>query len=355
MAAEGFAALSPNLATPELEQLLHGSAAPVALTGATGFVGSHLLDALRRAQVPRRLLVRGRGRLRDGSFANEEVLQGSLEDEAALRALVRDAGWVVHVAGLVRAGRASDFDRANAAGTARLVEAMASVAPRARLIFVSSLAAAGPSAAPAGRAPDDPPAPMSAYGRSKLRGEQHVRTWGGPWVILRPPAIYGPRERDVWQFFRLAARGVVPLPAGERWVTVAHVTDVVRAILAASHSGTRQILHLGEPSPYRLDELVATLARAGGLAKPRMPVVPGVLLRAAGLVGDALQRLGAHGVAMTSDKARELLARHWTAVTAPSLTALGLVGCVRFEDGARTTWMWYRQHGWVSRATIRWA
>lgn len=353
MAAEGLKELSADLAAPELTQLVRGTAVPVAVTGVTGFVGSHLLDALRRGQVPRRVLVRSRTRLPSGSLSNEEVIEGSLENEAALRSLVRDAGWVVHVAGLVRAARASDFNRANAAGTARLLEAMEALAPRARLVFVSSLAAAGPSAAPTGRAPDDPPAPVSAYGRSKLQGEHYVRTWGGAWVILRPPAIYGPRDRDVWQFFRLAARGVVPLPAGERWVTVAHVTDVVRAILAAGHRGTQQVLHLGEPSPYRLDELIAVLARAGGLAKPRMPAVPGALLRAAGLVGNALQRLGVHGVAMTSDKAMELLARHWTAVTAPSLTTLGLAGCVRFEHGARSTWMWYRQHGWLSRATIR--
>lgn len=353
MEPESFEELPPELGADELTGLVRGVAPPVALTGATGFVGSHLLDALRLAGVPRRVLVRGAGRLGGGRSGEEVVVAGSLEDDTALRALVRGAGTVLHVAGLVRAGRAADFERANVGGTARMLVAMAAAAPAARMVYVSSLAAAGPSATPSGRAPGEPPAPISAYGRSKLKGEEEVRGWGGGWVIVRPPAIYGPRDKDVMQFFKLAARGVVPLPAGERWVTVAHVADVVRAVLAACGRGAGQVFHLGEPSPRRLDELITTLARAGDLRTPRLVSVPGVLLRAAGLAGDVLQRLGARGVAMTSDKAGELLARHWTAATASSLAALGLTGFVPFERGARTTWAWYRQHGWVSRGTIR--
>ncbi len=353
MVSEVGVRLSPDIAAHELRDLCLNLAVPVALTGATGFVGGHVLDALRTAGVPRRLLVRRTGRLAGGPWPGEVVVEGSLEDDAALRALVRGAGTVMHVAGLVRASHAADFERANAAGTARLLDAMTVVAPKARLLYVSSLAAAGPSPVVEGRSPDQPPAPVSAYGRSKLHGEEIVRAWRSPWVILRPPAIYGPRDRDVLQFFRLAARGVVPLPAGERWVTVTHVADVVRAILAAGCRATNLILHLGEPSPWRLHELITTLARAGGVRRPHMPAVPRLLLLAAGVAGDTLQRLGARGVAMTSDKARELLVRHWTAVTVPSLKALGLAGYVPFEDGARATWAWYRQHGWVSRGTIR--
>lgn len=353
MGPEGFEEFSPELGEDELNSLVHGIAPPVALTGATGFVGSHVLDALRAAGVPRRVLVRQVRRLPAGSPGEESVVEGSLEDGAALRALVREAGTVLHVAGVVRAGRGADFVRANVGGTARLLDAMAAAAPGARVVYVSSLAAAGPSTVPAGRPPDQLPAPVSAYGRSKLGGEEHVRGWSGPWVILRPPAIYGPRDRDVLQFFRLAARGVVPLPAGERWVTVAHVTDVVRAVLAAGSRGTNLVLHVGEPFPQRLDELIATLARAGEVSKPRVLSVPGLLLRAAGRAGDALQRLGARGVAMTSDKVGELLARHWTAATAASLAALGLAGFVPFERGARATWAWYRRQGLVPRGTIR--
>lgn len=351
MDRKGWAALPSHLGDAEVRQLTKNIASPVALTGATGFVGSHVLEALRRAGVPRRVLVRGGGRLA-AVGAEEEVILGALDEPAALRPLLRGVGTVLHIAGLVRAARQEDFERANAAGTAALLEAAAQVTPAARVVYVSSLAAAGPSPTPAGLPAERPPAPVSAYGSSKLRGEEHVRRWRGAWVILRPPAIYGPRDRDVLQFFRLVARGVVPVPAGERWVTVAHVADVVRAVLAGATVGTGEVLPLGEPRPWRLDELLAALAEAGGLPRPRIVPLPTTLVRAAGLAGDALQRLGWRGVAMTSDKAQELLARHWTADTAPTFARLGLAGYVPFSDGARATWEWYRQHGWVARATI---
>lgn len=348
----GLAELSPQLGGEETARLAGGVAAPVALTGATGFVGGHVLAALRRAGVARRVLVRDAGRL-DGASDDEKIVVGSLEDEAALRELVRGSATVIHLAGVVRAGRAAEFQRANAAGTGRLLAAMVAGAPAARLVHVSSLAAAGPSAAPAGRAPQELPKPVSAYGRSKLAAEEAVRASGLAWVILRPPAIYGPGDKDVLQFFKLTAGGVVPLPAGERWVTVAYVADVVRAILVACRIGAGKVFHLGEPQPRRLDDLIATLAKSGDLPSPRILPLPGMVVRAAGLAGDLLQRLGARGVAMTSDKARELLARHWSAVTAPSLRALGVAGYVPFELGARATWAWYRRHGWVPRGTIR--
>ena len=123
-------------------------------------------------------------------------------------------------------------------------------------------------------------------------------------------------------------------------------------MLAAGSRGTGQVLPLGEPHPWRLDELLLTLARAGGLPPPRLLPLPAAVVRAAGAMGDLCQRLGWRAVAMTADKARELLARHWTADTAPALQRLGLGGFVPFPDGARASWAWYRQHGWVARATI---
>ncbi len=149
------------------------------------------------------------------------------------------------------------------------------------------------------------------------------------------------------QFFRLAARGVVPVPSGERWVSVAYVADVVRGILAAAAGNADgRVLHLGEPEPTTLAALVRTLAASGGV-RARVVGVPGALVRLLGLGGDLLQALGMSRIAMTSDKARELLARHWSARSAGSLVALGLQGFVPLPAGAAATWAWYRRHGWV--------
>jgi nucleoside-diphosphate-sugar epimerase len=194
---------------------------------------------------------------------------------------------------------------------------------------------------------------VSSYGRSKLAGERAVHEHRGTWVVLRPPTTYGPRDTDVLQFFRLAARGLVPIPAGERYLTVAHVSDVVRAILAAlAGAGDRRVLHVGDPTPATMRGMVACLAESGGLRVRTLPF-PAALVRAAGLAGDLLQWIGLRGVAMTSDKARELVARHWTARTEETLEALGLAGVVPVATGFAATWTWYRESGWVPRATMR--
>jgi uncharacterized protein YbjT (DUF2867 family) len=144
----------------------------------------------------------------------------------------------------------------------------------------------------------------------------------------------------------MARRGVVAVPAGERWLTVAWVGDVVASILAAAGGRTGGIFHIGEPNPLRLEDLVSTLCEAGG-ARARVVQLPAALVSAAGTAGSALQRLGLRRIALTSDKSRELLARHWTARTTDSLNSLGITIWKPFREGAEITWDWYRKSGWL--------
>ena len=322
---------------------------PIALTGGTGFVGSHVVDTLCSAGLRPRVLVRDADNPRWISGVDADWVEGSLEDPDSLRRLVEGAGTVVHLAGVLRAGRENEFDMGNRIGTANLVAAIREVAPTTRLVHVSSLAAAGPSPEPEGRAPNDPPAPISAYGRSKLGGETEVAALGQStwWCILRPPAVYGPRDTDIFEFFKMASKGLAAIPAGERWLTMVYVADVVRAVLAAAAVGAHgEIYHLGETSPQRLDEIFYQLA-AGGKGRVRIVRVPSAIIRAAGAAGSALQRLGWHRMPLTLDKTTELLASHWTAQTVTSLDALGLGAGTLFAQGADTTWQWYRMKRWV--------
>jgi nucleoside-diphosphate-sugar epimerase len=321
---------------------------PIVVTGGTGFVGSHLVDTLCAAGLRPRALVRNPQAPRWIGSRPVDWVEGSLEDRRALNRLVDGAGTVIHVAAVVRAARTADFDRGNHEGTARLLAAVREAAPSSRVVHVSSLAAVGPSASSTGIDPEGDPRPISDYGRSKLGAELEVRGIGnsGWWVMLRPPAVYGPRDTDIFQFFRMARSGLVLVPAGERWITVCYVADVVRGILAAAAGETGRVYHLGEPRSYRIEDMVRLLVETGGV-RARVLRVPPVLVTALAAAGGGLWRLGLHGVALTPDKAREMIARHWTAQTADSLAELGIGDGVSFIDGAAETWSWYRGQGWL--------
>ena len=347
--AADYSPANPLVQPDSVAAWLEAIPQPIALTGGTGFVGSHLVDTLCSAGLKPRVLVRDADNPRWISGVDADWVEGSLEDPGSLRRLVEGAGTVVHLAGVLRAGRESEFNMGNRQGTANLAAAIKEVAPTTRLVHVSSLAAAGPSPNPEGRAPADPPMPISAYGRSKLGGETEVAALGEAtwWCILRPPAVYGPRDTDIFEFFKMASKGLAAIPAGERWLTMVYVADVVRAVLAAAAVGAHgEIYHLGEPSPQRLDDIFDQLA-VGGAGRVRIVRVPSAVIRAAGAAGSALQRLGWRRMPLTLDKTTELLASHWTAQTETSLDALGLGTGTLFARGADTTWRWYRLKHWV--------
>ncbi len=337
---------NPLVAPDEVRPWLDELPKPIAITGGTGFVGSHLVDTLCASGIEPRVLVRNPASPRWIAAAPVRWVHGSLGDTEALRTLVADAGTVFHLAGVLRAGRERDFDIGNRVGTTNLISALGASAASARLVHVSSLAAVGPSPDPAGVGPEADPEPVSWYGRSKLAAEKEAKAGGGWWSIVRPPAVYGPRDTDVFQFFSMANRGVVALPGGERWLTVAWVGDVVRSMVAAAAGESERLYHLGEPDPIRLDRLIVELCDAGGV-KARTLYLPPALVSVAGAAGSALQKFGWRRVALTSDKARELLARHWTARTASSLDDLGVASWTRWIDGAATAWSWYRNRDWL--------
>jgi len=184
-----------------------GSGAGFALvTGASGFVGGHLVEALVAGGYRVRCLVRPQSDRRWLDSLGVTYAAGTVEDVAALRRAVDGVDVVYHLAALTTTPREADYERVNYGGVLRLVEAMA--ARPVRLVFCSSLAAGGPARAGRPVTEADAPAPIGPYGESKLRAEQVVLSGGLPAVVVRPSAVYGPRERDILAAFRLAARGL---------------------------------------------------------------------------------------------------------------------------------------------------
>ncbi|HVX88609.1 MAG TPA: NAD(P)-dependent oxidoreductase, partial [Gemmatimonadales bacterium] len=210
------------------------------LTGATGFVGGHVVDQLLAAGHEVTALVRSPARAQGMADRGVRLVPGDLHDRAALAAGAADAEVVLHVAALTGAVNEAEFLAANREGTANVLAACVQAATRPRLVSVSSMAAGGPArrGVPKRDAADDRPVTM--YGRSKLAGELVLRGSQHPWVILRPPTVYGPRDRDnLLTVFKAARTGFAPVFGdGSMELSAIYVEDLAAAtVLAGTAEG----------------------------------------------------------------------------------------------------------------------
>ena len=242
-----------------------------AVTGATGFIGRHVIIALRRQGWNVRVLARRHPAELLSPYHRFELVLGDLNDPPALERLVGGTDAIIHLGGVVRALRREDFYAANQGGTERLLLAAGRAAPGAMLVHVSSLAAREPR--------------LSPYCDSKHRAEQAVQGLAGEriWTILRPPAVYGPGDREIRPMFAAARLGIVPYPAAPgAALSMIHVADLADAIAAClTRSGPPQAtfeVDDGVPGGYRWPDILGALGEAVG----RRPL--GVRLPRAGLL-----------------------------------------------------------------------
>ena len=336
--------------------LLRYSAPPVRVlvTGGSGFVGSYVAEQLDALGHTVRELVRPTS---DSKFLkslrNIEFAPGAIEDRASLDAAVRGVDAVVHVAGLVKARGPDDFFAVNAEGTKNLLAAAEAHAPRLkRFVYVSSLSAVGPS--PDGKpVPDDaPPHPVTHYGRSKLAGEQAVLAAKDriPVTVIRPPLIYGPRDRETLAFFTSVNRGVLPvLGDGSNTLSLIYGEDcaaaIVRAAVSDGPSGRTYFVDDGSVYVWRdaLAEVEKALGRRAffrfGLPMPAV-VVAAAATQLYGKVTRTAQML-------TLDKLNELKQRHWVCEGSGARRDLGWAPRTTWPEGVAKTVAWYRQSGWL--------
>ena len=299
----------------------------LAITGGTGFVGSHLLRAALGAGHQVSALTR-----RPQSVRNTlSWVEGDLADRAALSRLVEGADAVIHVAGVLNARDQATFEEGNVAGTLAMLAA-ATAAGIQRFVFVSSLAAREPG--------------LSMYGASKAQAEALVESSGLDWSIVRPPAVYGPGDRETLELFKMAKLGVILMPPEGR-LSLIHAGDLSRLLLAlANRDAPRAILvepDDGKPGGWTHKGFAAALGQAVG-RRPLVLSSPAPLLRAAARADRLLRGARAK---LTPDRAAYFLHRDWLVDPARAAPPDLWAPQIPTEQGLADTADWYRAQGWL--------
>lgn len=325
----------------------------VLVTGGSGFLGSHVAEQLSKAGHTVRALVRkSSNRKFLSSLANIELAEGAVDDRASVFEAMKGVDAVVHSAGVVKARSEADFFACNTHGTANLLDAAIANAPNLkRFVHISSLEACGPSL-DGKPVPIDQEKPVTTYGRSKLAAEKEciARKDELPVVILRPAAIYGPRDVEILEAFRAVRRRQYPVIGdGSMLGSYTYGPDCARACIQAIDADvpSGSVFCIDDGEPISMARAMGELLPEALGTKPFVRFgVPFPVLRLASLGVEAYGKVRGKPVMLTREKVA-MLRHHWVCDSKDARDALGWKPEVRFPEGLRITAKWYEENGWL--------
>jgi nucleoside-diphosphate-sugar epimerase len=316
------------------------------VTGATGFIGSHLCEELIRRGYRVTCLSRETSSHTWIENLNVTHIRGDCTDRESLLRNSDEFDYVFHLAGLTKACSPDAFYSVNARGTANLVRTVAERNPSVkRFIYVSSLAAIGPSRNGAPVLEDTPPAPVSHYGKSKLEGEMAVLKFRDdlPVTILRPPAVYGPRDRDMLVLFQMIKKGFF-FDLGKCYYSLLYVDDLIQGILlsAEREQAVGKTFFLCDGNIYTGDEIANEISSV--LQVRARPVkVPKFAMSFFAAVSEKLNKRGI----INRDRIEDFKHTHWICEADKACKELGFSPKVLMKEGIRWTADWYRKQRWL--------
>lgn len=331
----------------------------ILVTGASGFVGGALVTELVRQGHEVRVLVRKTSSMRELESLHVTPVVGDLRDVASLREAVRGVNVVFHVAGVIKGPSRDYYLLHNGQGTENMALAALEEVKSGnldRFVYVSSLAAAGPPAQGSVRRENEEPTPISFYGESKLAGELALKKIGSalPSVVVRPPAVYGPRDHGIFTFFEIIHSGIIPLlglsrPDPRRYSFV-HVDDLVRGIIAAGFVEKKlspaEVFYISGDGEYSWEETMEMIAH--GLEKKGLRVrIPFPVMRFAGAVCSGITKVFGKQLPLSSDKIKELEVMAWTCSNEKAKETLGFKPYWGLQRGLEQTARWYLEHDWL--------
>ncbi len=321
----------------------------VFVTGGTGFIGSHLVDALIKDPSNEvKCLVRSN--LKWLKNKNITPVKGDLHDIPALRKGLEGSDVLFHLAALVKAPRREMFSNVNVDATESIIRCAQKTGVK-KMVILSSLAAVGPSfSRPVTE--NDPLMPVSMYGESKKEMEEMIARVAGPEdsiTILRPPAVFGPREEQIYSFFKIATRGICPIVGGNSntRISMVHVSDVVQGLLLAAKKAEPGLktYFVSSEDVYTWRQIKEATGAALGKKLITLPVAPGIV-HVAGTIMESFGALIGRYPDMNKDKAREMTLE-WTCSVDKIRQDLGYRQRFNLEDGIADTVSWYKKHDWL--------
>ncbi|MFP8487785.1 NAD-dependent epimerase/dehydratase family protein [Gracilimonas sp. Q87] len=320
------------------------------VTGGTGFIGSHLVEALvdsdQYSEV--RCLVRNKDKWLNG--LNYQKITGDLNNFKALSNGLENADVLFHVAAIVKAPTKKEFTRANVEATENLVR-LAQKKGVKNIVLLSSLAAAGPSNG-SPKTETDPMEPVSMYGQSKKEMEHRVKqiaTKSDSIKIIRPPAVYGPREDQIFSFFKSCSRGICPIigDGNNPRVSMVYVSDLVDGIITAAgitDTGIHTYFISGEGT-HSWNEIRSVTSKVLGKRTIPLKIKPKLVKKAASVIENISSLFGIYPV-VNKEKANELTLE-WTCSSQKAQNEIGYVPQTSLAEGISRTIHWYKIHNWL--------
>jgi nucleoside-diphosphate-sugar epimerase len=324
----------------------------VLVTGGTGFIGSQVTELLLNRGYSVTCLVRDPSNLKWLSGLDIEVVRGDCSLPESLVPAVQRASIVIHAAGLTKAKWAREYYEVNQIGTHNILETCMRHNPGLeKFVLVSSLAAAGPSRDGRPVTAQDTPSPVSDYGKSKLFAEQEALKYKDqfPVVILRPSVVYGPRDRDLYELFRWANRGLtLEIRGRERLLNFCYVGDLVQAIVLTLEKQTPSgsIYFVAENRPYSWSEFREALLTTGEVKAVTIKI-PKMAAYLIGLLSEFGSLFTSKPALTNRQKIREAVQQYWTCDLESIEKELGFKSVFPLQQGLQITWRWYRDNGWL--------
>ncbi|MEW6026093.1 MAG: NAD(P)-dependent oxidoreductase [Planctomycetota bacterium] len=332
----------------------------VLVTGATGFVGGHLAERLLQKGYEVHCACRSASNLQhlkslphsdNLRFINLDISDPS--SYGTLADILKSVDYVYHLAGMIKAYRAEDYDKANFLSTKYLIEAVIKANNRnlKRFLHLSSLAAAGPSDDIQGISEENPCRPVSYYGKSKLKGEMAVENYkeSVPITILRPPPVYGPRDSGLLFFFQAAAFGVRPQFNHRKHISLIYVNDLVDAIILAAESARSigQTYFVADKDYYSINSIINAISNAVNNKAVGIKLSDGLIKTVAGIYEGCCYLCGLEPSMINSQKVLELSQNYWTCLTEKIRMDIGFETRTPINTGLKETADWYSKNGWI--------